>query len=82
MSKNAQHVVPNKEGGWSVRKAGAVRATKTFDSQRKAVEYARELARKQSSELYIHGKDGSIRGRDSYSGDPFPPRNGGRGQGR
>ena len=75
MPRKAQHVVPNREGGWSVRKAGAVKATKIFDSQHEAVEYARELARNQSSELYIHAKDGSIRGRDSYSGDSFPPSN-------
>ena len=69
-----QHVVPNREGGWSVRKTGANRVTKNFDTQRDAVEYARSLARKQSSELYIHGKDGTIRGRDSYSSDTMPPR--------
>ena len=74
MSKKAQHVVPNKEGKWSVRKAGATRVTRSFDSRQEAIRYARDLARKQSSELYIHGKDGTIRDADSYSSDPFPPR--------
>ena len=28
----------------------------------------------QESELFIHGKNGRIRERDSYGNDPFPPR--------
>lgn len=74
MSKNAQHVVPNREGRWSVRKVGAAKATKIFDSQREAVEFARDLARKQNSDLYIHRKDGSIQDRDSFSGNRLSPK--------
>ena len=28
----------------------------------------------QKSELVIHGRDGRIRGKDSYGNDSFPPR--------
>ncbi|MEQ9568321.1 MAG: DUF2188 domain-containing protein, partial [Pseudomonadales bacterium] len=28
----------------------------------------------QQTELYIHGKDGRIRERNTYGKDPFPPR--------
>ena len=69
-----QHVVPNKEGGWSVRKTGAAKVTKSFGSRQEAIRYARRLAMRQSSEIYIHGKDGTIRDADSYGSDPFPPR--------
>jgi uncharacterized protein YdaT len=74
MSKKNLHVVPRADGGWNVRKTGAERATRIFDTQKEAIEYARELARKQSGELYIHRKDGTISGRDSYGSDPLPPR--------
>ncbi len=74
MSKSSQHVVPKSEGGWSVRKTGAVRATRTFETQKEAVAYAKDLARKQNVEVYIHGKDGTIRSRDSYGSDPYPPK--------
>jgi hypothetical protein len=73
MSKKGQHVVPN-GGKWSVRKAGATRATETFVTQREAIAAATEIARNQRTELYIHGTDGRIRERNSYGNDPFPPK--------
>jgi uncharacterized protein YdaT len=73
MSKKGQHVVPN-GGKWSVRRAGASRASGTFDTQREAVDKAKDLAKRQETELYIHGRDGRIRERNSYGRDPFPPR--------
>ena len=67
-----QHVVPH-NGRWAVRGEGNERVTSNHDTQREAIEQAREIARNQESELLIHGKDGKIRARDSYGGDPFPP---------
>lgn len=69
MSGKGQHVVPN-GGKWSVRKAGAARATGTFSTQSEAIQEARKIAKNQGSELYIHGRDGRIRERDSYGSDP------------
>jgi len=74
MSKKGQHVVPNLEGGWSVRKSGAERASKSFDNQRDAISHARNIAKNQNAELYVHKRDGTIRSRDSYGNDPCPPR--------
>ncbi|KLN59192.1 hypothetical protein WH96_18795 [Kiloniella spongiae] len=73
MSVKGQHVVPN-GGKWSVRKAGAVRVTGVYDTQKEAVDKARDIAKKQHSELYIHGRDGRIRERNSYGKDPHPPK--------
>ena len=73
MSRKAQHVVP-RGGKWAVRKSGADRVTRRYDTQREAIEAGREIARRQGTELYIHGKDGRIRERDSYGEDPFPPK--------
>jgi hypothetical protein len=64
MAGKGQHVVPNK-GKWSVRTAGATRASGTFETQREAIASAREKARKQGSELYVHGRDGRIRERET-----------------
>lgn len=69
MASKGQHVVPN-GGKWSVRKAGASRATGTFATQSEAIREARKIAKNQGSELYIHGRDGRIRERDSYGNDP------------
>ena len=73
MSKPGQHVVPA-ENGWRVLRAGTHRASSRHDTQAAAIDAARELARKQKTELYIHGRDGLIRSRDSYGNDPHPPR--------
>ena len=73
MGKN-QHVTPHKEGGWQVKDENNTTATVRTDTQAKAIQRAREIARNQESELFIHGKNGRIRERDSYGNDPFPPR--------
>lgn len=73
MAKRGQHVVPA-DGKWAVRKAGSARSTESFDTQREAVERARQIAKNQRTEVYIHGKDGKIRERSSYGTDPHPPR--------
>jgi hypothetical protein len=56
-----QQVVDRGRGGWAVRKVGSERATKVFPSQKKAIAFARDGARKQGDVLYIHSRDGSVR---------------------
>jgi uncharacterized protein YdaT len=73
MPKRGQHVVPRGER-WSVRRQGASRASGVFDTQQEAVDRARDIARREGSELYIHGRDGRIRERSTYGSDPFPPK--------
>jgi uncharacterized protein YdaT len=68
-----QHVVPH-DGEWAVRKEGSRRVTETFDTQREAIERAREIAINQRSEVVIHRPDGRIRDSDSYGNDSNPPR--------
>ena len=68
-----QHVTP-KDGKWQVNGAGNSRATKLFDTQKEAINYGREIARNQQSELVIHGRNGQIRDKDSYGNDPCPPK--------
>ena len=69
-----QHVVPH-PSGWAVRGEGNSRATSVHDTQREAINVAREIARNQGGELLIHGRDGQIRERDSSgNNDPYPPR--------
>lgn len=74
MSKASKHVVPNPSGGWSVKNSGATRASRTFDTQQQAVTYARDAARKVGTELYVHGRDGTIKNKNSYGNDPMPPK--------
>jgi len=74
MSKNRnQHVVP-RDGGWAVQPAGGQRASSVHETQREAIDRAREISRNQNSELFVHGRDGRIRERDSHGNDPNPPK--------
>ncbi len=72
MGKN-QHVTPHPNGGWQVKGEGNNRATARTDTQADAVKIARTISRNQESELFIHGKNGQIRERDSHGNDPYPP---------
>ncbi len=67
------HVVPHKDV-WATRKEGAKRVGVVTDTQKGAIEHAREQARRDKVEVVIHRKDGSIRDSDSYGNDPAPPR--------
>jgi hypothetical protein len=71
MIKRNQHVVPN-GGKWSVRSTGASRASGIYETQREAIERARNLARDMQTILYIHGPDGRIRERNSFRTDGLP----------
>ncbi len=73
MAKRHQHVVPHEEG-WAVKSEGGQRATSVHKTQEEAITRAREIAQNQKTELFIHGRDGRIRARDSHGHDPFPPR--------
>ena len=72
MGKN-QHVTKH-ENGWQVKGEGNDKATAVTKTKQEAVDKAREIAKNQSSELIIHGKDGKIQSRDSHGNDPHPPK--------
>mgnify|MGYP005867126683 CR=1 FL=1 len=72
MGKN-QHVVKN-DDKWSVKGAGNSKSTKSFDTQKQAIDHAKSIAKNQKSEVVIHGRDGKIRDKDSYGNDPNPPK--------
>jgi hypothetical protein len=73
MAGKGQHVVP-RNGKWAVRRTGSDKVTRTFETQAEAVRAGREIARNQQTELYIHGRDGLLRVRESFGNDPFPPK--------
>ena len=73
-SKRNYHVVSGVNGGWAVRSEGQNRGCSLHPNQREAIAQARKVAKAQRGELYIHGRNGQIRERDSYGSDPFPPK--------
>ena len=74
MSRKTHHVVPDSRGGWNVKRGGASRASKHFDTKKEAEAYGREVSRNQRTEFVTHGKDGKIQRSDSHGNDPCPPK--------
>jgi hypothetical protein len=71
MNAKSKHVIPRQRGGWAVKSAGATRAGKVFENKAEAIKYARDTAKKEHGELYVHGKDGTVKERTNYGSDPF-----------
>lgn len=76
MSKilNLHHVVPNPNGGWDVKRAGASRASSHHETKRDAVDRGREISQNQGTEFRVHNRDGQIANSDSHGRDPYPPK--------
>lgn len=62
-------VSPTDDGRWSVKRQGADRAANIFDTQSKANDRARELAKESGGERITQGRDGSIVSKDSYGNE-------------
>lgn len=73
MSKKSIHVVPS-NGSWAVQSAGASRASRVTSTQSEAIQIGRQMAINNNSELIVHRTNGTIRSKDSFGNDPFPPK--------
>ena len=67
MAQNpAVHIEPG-DGRWTVVREGNKRATSTHATQSEAAESGRDLAKRDSTEFFLHGQDGQIREHRDYS---------------
>lgn len=66
------HVVPS-DDVWKVKQEHCQRSSGVFETQAEAIARAKEIAINQGEELFIHGRNGQIRERNSYGNDPYPP---------
>ena len=69
----AVHVTPHKNG-WQVKTGGVTKAHRVVDTQEKAIDIAKIVAKNQQTDTKIHGRDGRIRAGNSYGNDPHPPK--------
>lgn len=75
MSKHGPNVWVVRSGArFSIKEEGASRPLVLPCSQRIAIRIARLIATANRSELFIQGRNGRIRARDSHGFDAFPPR--------
>lgn len=71
------HVTKNKDDTWSVKQAGAEKASGTYETQAEAETAAKEFcANSGGGEVRIHDLDGKIRDSDTVppGNDPCPPK--------
>ncbi len=68
MANGFQHVVPNINGQWAVKKSGSNKATKLFETKNEAVSYGTKVSKNQESVLIIHKKNGTIEKSKNYQG--------------
>lgn len=66
MTNKNQHVVPL-GASWAVKREGSKKFTLITETKRDALTVARQIAKNNKSELVVHGKDGKIERRDSFS---------------
>jgi uncharacterized protein YdaT len=74
MTKNKDIHVVRHGDGWATRKEGAERVGVKTDTQREAIERARDQAKREKVEVVIHDRNNKIRDSDSYGNDPNPPK--------
>lgn len=67
-------VTGNRSDGYAAKSEGAKRAASRHETQREAIEAAKDIAKSRGSEVIVQGTDGRIRSKDSYGNDPNPPR--------
>lgn len=67
-----KHVVKHPDG-WAVRSAGSEKPSRVVETQREAIQIGRQQAINSGSELFIHGRNGQIRERNTYGPDSCPP---------
>ena len=69
--KSNKNVFVIKHGeDWATKSAGNQRVTRTFDTQKEAIDAGRAQAIRNKSELTIQNKQGQFREKNSYGGDP------------
>ena len=59
--KLSYHVTKHPQGGWQLKKGKADRALKRFETQKEAIEYAKQLEKERGISFIIHKADGSTR---------------------
>lgn len=78
MSKGRDRSIYRRDDGkWANKRSDAGKASSVHDTQRDAIDAARDMLRNQGGgELTTHGTDGKIRSKDTIApgNDPNPPK--------
>lgn len=67
------HITKHKQEWWA-KEEKTSEPMSVFQKQSDAVVYGTRIAKVFQTELFIHGRDGRIRERNTFGRDPFPPK--------
>jgi hypothetical protein len=70
MSNKNIHITRTGNGQWQAKKEGSQRASSITGTQAKAVTDAIRIAKREGTEVFIHGRNGKIRERNTYGRAP------------
>ena len=68
----AVHVIPAKQGGWTVKQGGREKVEAHFPRKSAAVSYGRELSRNKHTVMFVHTKDGKVQEINGTGQPPHP----------
>ncbi len=66
MTKDVMIELNTKTKKWTLRTTGSVKALKTFDTQKEAIEHGRLIAKNNKSEIRVKSKEGKVRAAASH----------------
>jgi hypothetical protein len=66
-------IVPNKGGGWAVKREKAQRSIKVTPTKAEAEKIGRQVGENSKVDVITQGRDGKIQSHDSHGHDPNPP---------
>ena len=53
-------------GSWGIIEGETFKVTGVYQAQAEAIQNGRQLAKRQKTNFYIHGRDGRVRQKESY----------------
>ena len=74
MAKNIHTVYNSDRHMWENKREGSDHPLSSHHTKENALDKGEKIAEKREVEHFIHGKDGLIQSRDSFTSDSFAPR--------
>lgn len=69
LAEDTHYVIRGDNGGWGVKRRGAIKSLRHFPTKREAVHYGREVSRNQKTEFVICHKNGNIQRTNNHRPD-------------
>ncbi len=74
MANDRRHITKRSDGDWQVITENGERASGVHNTQKEAIDHARDITQRQGGSVIIHRENGKIREERTFGKkDPFPP---------